>query len=319
MKLGLNLAVYNDRSLETALDLAVQQGIETVEINVDSVDPITPISTVNTPSSIATIKNAVASRGLAISAVGNHADSQLIGGPFHSDTDAIAKGSPDDKRQHGIQCLLASARFAAELDVDTVIGFTGCEDWSRWFPWPDKDGWDRMLPEFVDVWMPVLDEFAQLSVRFAHEVHPKQLAYDLESSLRVTHALEEHSQWGFNLDFANLSLAGVDPAAFVQALPERIFHVHAKDLEFVTHNLARSGWQSHGDWQRPDRGVRFRVPGWGDVNFKRTLSQLQLAGYHGSVSIEHEDPVFSREEGIEKAVEYLRPLIIREQPDARWW
>lgn len=319
MKLGLNLAVFSDRTLESALDCAVSQGLETVEINVEASDRLTPLPNLLQAGNLKALRNAIESRGLFISAVGNHAESQLIGGPHHSDTDHVFAGTSTEKVEHGIKCLLATAEIASELEVETVIGFTGCEDWSRWFPWPDPDGWDKMLAPFVATWTPILDRFESLGVRFAHEPHPKQLAYDLETSLKVTEALDHREQWGFNLDPANLSLTGVDPSAFVQHLGSRVYHVHAKDLEFVEHNLDRSGWQAHGRWDRPGRGFRFRVPGWGNLDWKRLLSELQLAGYNGIFSIEHEDPVLSRDEGVTKAVDFLRPLIIREAAETCWW
>lgn len=319
MKLGLNLAVFSDIKLESALDAAVAAGVEAVELNVDSRDACTPLEALRPAGAVERISRAVRSRGLEISGVGNHLDVQLIGGPFHRDTDFVCAGDKAAKRKYGIARLLETARLAADLQVVNVIGFTGCEDWSRWFPWPDKRGWELELAEFVDIWPPLLDELQRLGVRFAHEPHPKQLAYNLETAVQVTEALDGRPEWGFNLDLANLSLAGVDPAAFVQRLPERIFHVHAKDLEFVGHNRRHSGWQSHGPWARPDRGFRFRIPGWGGLDWKSILSELQLAGYQGVLSIEHEDPVFSRREGVEKAVAFLTPLLIREPRAQEWW
>lgn len=317
MKLGLNLAVFGDRPLSSALDRAAALGVETVEVNVEGGDHLTPLDRMD-GGAVKSLRAEIAARGLMISAVGNHGEVQLIGGPHHKDTDGIFAGTPAEKIAWAKGRLLRTAELASELEVGTVIGFVGCEDWSRWFPWPAREGFEEMIPPFVETWRPLLDRLAELGVRFGHEPHPKQLAYDLESALAVTRALD-HAAWGFNLDTANLALAGVSPAAFVQALPDRIFHVHAKDLEFVAHNLHRSGWQGHGAWDRPDRGVRFRVPGWGHVDWKCVLSELQLAGYAGPVSIEHEDPVFSRDEGIEKAVTFLSPLIPRQPREARWW
>lgn len=319
MKLGLNLSVFNDRPLEEALDAAVALGVETVEINVDSSDRSTSLLEIQATGAVKNIGSIVQARGLEISGIANHVDAQLIGGPYHRDTDFVCAGDKETKRNYGIARLLETARIASELQVSNVIGFTGCEDWSRWFPWPDKHGWERELSEFVEVWNPLLDELQYLGVRFAHEPHPKQLAYDLETALQVTEALDRRPEWGFNLDLANLGLTGVDPAAFIQAIPDRIFHVHAKDLEFVAHNRARSGWQSHGAWGRADRGFRFRIPGWGGLDWKRILSELQLGGYVGTLSIEHEDPLFSRREGVEKAVAFLAPLLIQEPHESEWW
>jgi sugar phosphate isomerase/epimerase len=319
MQIGLNLAVLQGCPLEAALDFVCSLAIDAVELNIDSADRLTPLEKAVNSRFLKFLTHAVNTRGLAISAVGNHIDSQLIGGPHHEDTDSICIGSPREKAAYGKKKLLATARIASQLGVDTVIGFTGCEDWSRWFPWPDKKGWERMLPTFVDTWNPILDEMKALGVRFAHEPHPKQMAYNTETAIEVTKALDERAEWGFNLDVANLSLAGVDPSTFIQALPEKIFHVHAKDIECVAHNIRRSGWQAHGAWERRDRGLRFRIPGWGDLNWKSILSELQLVGYRGVISIEHEDPIFGREEGVRKAVEYLQPLIIRSPREDAWW
>lgn len=316
MRLGLNLAVFGDRTLEAALDRAVALGLDAVELNTETGDRLTPALS---PKLAKRVRESVTSRGLSISALGNHAEVQLIGGPHNEDTDRFFPGSAAEKIAFGKKRLLETAHTAVELGVQTVVGFVGCEDWSRWFPWPDPEGFEKMIPRFADTWGPLLDSLESLGVRFAHEPHPKQLVYDLESAMAVTAALGHHPAWGFNLDTANLSLSGVDPCAFIDELPERIFHVHAKDLEFVPHNLARSGWQGHGAWDRPDRGVRFRVPGWGDVAWKRVFSQLQLAGYEGVVSIEHEDPILSRDEGSEMAVAFLKGILPRQPRDTRWW
>lgn len=317
MQLGLNLAVFNNLTLVEALDLAAQIGISTVELNTERKEKLTPLSRWQTEG--LRIKKEVESRGLSISVLGNHADTQLIGGPFHTDTDLIFPGTREEKFQYGTTALLDTARVAADLEIATIVGFTGCEDGLRWFPWPDPKGWEKMLAPFVDTWRPLLDQMQVLGVRFAHEPHPKQLVHNLETAVAVSQALDHHPAWGFNLDAANLALAGVDPCVFVREFPNQIFHVHAKDLEFVTHNLPRSGFQPHGSWSRPDRGLRFRLPGWGDVDWKRLLTELQLAGYRGSVSIEHEDAAFGRREGVEKAAAFLNPLLFRDPPDERWW
>lgn len=319
MRLALNLAVFNDRPLDAALDKASELGIDGIELNFDMSDQLTPLSLMSENENLAKFRRSVCERGLEIAAIGNHQDAQLISGGNSADTDNVLRGSCEEKRQYGIKCLLETARLASELEVTTVVGFTGCSDWSRWFPWPDKLAWDKMLGEFVETWTPILDEFRRLGVRFAHEPHPKQMAYNLETAIEVRDALGARREWGYNLDIGNLSLSGVDPVIFIRELDDRIFHVHAKDFEMVKSNAARSGWQAHGNWDRPDRGFRFRIPGWGDARWKDILTELQLAHYDGHLSIEHEDPVFSRAEGAERSVEFLRGLIIRDPPEAGWW
>lgn len=324
MKLGLNLAVFTDRSLERALDDALQLGIEGIELNAEAGDPFVDLEDL-LAGGAARLRRVIESRGLEITAVGNHGEGQLVLGPHHADTDRIHRGTATEKIRYGMERLKMTARVAAELGAPTVIGFCGCEDWARWFPWPEPDGWSKMSPAFVERWGEILDEVRRCGVRFAHEPHPKQFAYDLETSLESVRLLDGRPEWGFNLDLANLdlanlALAGVDPAHFITELGDRIFHVHAKDLELVAHRVDRSGWQAHGPWGRRDRGFRFRVPGWGDVPWRRVLTELRLAGYDGVLSIEHEDPTFDRDDGVEQAVRFLRPLLAESPPpESPWW
>ena len=63
-----------------------------------------------------------------------------------------------------------------------------------------------------------------------------------------------------------------------------------------------------------------RRPGWGDLLWRRIISELQLAGYRGALAVEHEDPTMSPREGLVQAVRHLAPLILREPPPTeRWW
>jgi len=319
VKLGLNIAVFSDCSLKEALKKSANLGIETVEINVELQDKLTPGNKLVDSVMQKELTCLLTEYGMSLSVIGNHAETLLIGGPHHKDTDKIFNGDYDNKIAFGKKQLLNAARIASDLEVETVVGFTGCEDWSRWFPWPDPDGWEKMLEPFVEIWNPLLDEIGRLGVRFAHEPHPKQFVYNLETAIIVNDALGNRKEWGYNLDAANIMFSGVDPAAFVQALPNKIFHVHAKDLETVEHNISRSGHLAHGSWDRPDRGVRFRIPGWGNVNWKSLISELQLADYDGSVSIEHEDAIFSRDEGVQQAVKFLDSIIIRQSRQPQWW
>ena len=90
-----------------------------------------------------------------------------------------------------------------------------------------------------------------------------------------------------------------------------------EDGEVVEHNVRRSGLQAAGPWSRIDRGFRFRIPGWGSVPWKRVLTEMRLVNYDYVLSYEHEDVVMSRDDGMEKTIEYLRPLIIKGRYEGR--
>lgn len=156
-------------------------------------------------------------------------------------------------------------------------------------------------------------------MRFALEVHPTEIAYDLETAERAVGALGGRPEFGFNLDPSHLVWQGIDPVVFIKRLGPRIFHAHAKDGELQPDEIRRSGVLSGGSWTRPDRGFRFRVPGWGDVDWRRVLSALAAVGYDRVLSFEHEDPVMSPEDGLEKAIAFLRPLLIKKPLTQAWW
>jgi sugar phosphate isomerase/epimerase len=61
--------------------------------------------------------------------------------------------------------------------------------------------------------------------------------------------------------------------------------------------------------------------GWGhdELEWKRIVSALRVAGYDYVLSIEHEDALASIDEGFSKGVQFLKGIILSEQPAAAWW
>ena len=101
-----------------------------------------------------------------------------------------------------------------------------------------------------------------------------------------------------------------------------IFHVHAKDCAIDPRNSAVTGnldIKSYGDVK--NRSWVFRTVGYGhgDDFWKPFMSMLRLYGYDGVISIEHEDSLMSLQEGFEKAVAYLRAVIIQQHAGQAWW
>jgi len=110
---------------------------------------------------------------------------------------------------------------------------------------------------------------------------------------------------GIEFDPSHLVWQGIDWAAQLVRWIDRIHHVHAKDTEVFEDRLRANGFFSGGWW-------RYRLPGWGRVDWHRFCSLLAEHGYTGAVCVEHEDPVYGGErrvEGLRKAYETLRPLV----------
>ena len=84
-------------------------------------------------------------------------------------------------------------------------------------------------------WNPILDVYAECGVKYALEVHPTEIAFDIVSAERTLEALGGREEFGFNFDPSHLIWQGVDPVEFIRAFPDRIYHVHIKDSVFDRH------------------------------------------------------------------------------------
>jgi sugar phosphate isomerase/epimerase len=117
------------------------------------------------------------------------------------------------------------------------------------------------------------------------------------------------ANFGLNLDPSHLVWLQIDYLRVIDDYADRIVHVHAKDMEIDRDGLYRHGTLSGGiGWQRP------RLPGLGEVDWRRFLSALYRVGYDGTVSIEHEDRAFEGDvalvqRGFLIARDTLRPLL----------
>ena len=313
MKLGVCAQALYGMPFPDALRMAADLGFEAIELPVDARNPFVDLDA-SLGGGGDDLAAAVAAAGLEISALSNHQEGQLLLGPHGEDTDGVLQGTPAEKAEYAADRLVLSAELARRIGVRTVCAFTGCEDYSRWFPWPLADGYERMADPFRNRLLPVLDAFAERGVVLALECHPRQFAYNLETALLAVELVDGHPALGFNFDPANLLLAGMDPVEFVAELGPRIHHAHAKDGQVVRRNAGRSGLLAHGAWDRPDRGFRFRVPGWGDLDWRELITELQVTGFRGVLAVEHEDPTMSQGEGLRQALAHLQPLLLREPP-----
>jgi sugar phosphate isomerase/epimerase len=292
VKIGLFLALFHDRSLEEALEAAKAAGCEAVEI--------ATTSSHDRPG----LAELAAGRGLEISALSCH------GNPLHPDA-AVAGHADREYRR--------TVRIAAEIGVETVITFSGCpgeSEHSRRPSWvvcswpndyPETLEWqweERVVPYWVDA-----AEFARdHGVRVAIEPHPGFVVYNTATMLRLRETAG--SNVGVNFDPSHLFWQQIDPLASVRALAGAVFHVHAKDTGFDEARLAVDGVletrQAAGDraWNFRSVGDAHPVEFWRDL-----AAALREAGYNGALSIEHEDPFRSLEDGLARAVATLREAL----------
>lgn len=192
--------------------------------------------------------------------------------------------------------LLAHVRRVIEaarlLNVDVVSTFIGRNETLTL---------EQNLDEMERVFAPLLKLAAERGVRLAiencpmpgmqFEGLPGNIAYAPDLWDEMFRRLP-HSNFGLNLDPSHLVWLGVDYLAAVHEYAPRIFHTHAKDTEIFPERRARASILNSG-W---DSWWRYRLPGLGEIDWRRWVEALNQIGYHGALSIEHEDPEWAGSE-----------------------
>jgi sugar phosphate isomerase/epimerase len=320
MKIGIFTALFHDWPLEKVARHVADLGYETVELPVGRGAHCDLEEVLH--GGAKKLKTMLADNGLGISALSHGLAGQLSMGPHDASTDEWAPGmDKEQKIAWAVEQLKQTARAASELEVPVVTGLIGSHVWDKWYIFPPAN--ERLYEEgfslFADRWGPILDEYRKCGVTWALEVHPTGIAYNIETAQMALKALGDRAEFGFNFDPSHLVWQLIDPVIFIKTFGKKIAHCHAKDAELQEDEVRRSGVLSTGSWMRPDRGFRFRVPGWGQVNWRRVITALVSVGYDYVLSFEHEDPVMSPEDGAEKAIDHLRPLIIKKPLAKVWW
>jgi len=258
----------------------------------------------------------LASHGLDVWAISNHLVGQAVCDPVDERHRAIlpahvwGDGEPEGVRARAAQEMMRTARAAANLGVLVVNGFTGSSIWHLLYAFPPlpEDAIQRGYDDFAERWGPILDVFDEVGVRFALEVHPTEIAFDIVTAERAVDAVGHREAFGFNYDPSHLAYQGVSPVDFVGRFPDRICHVHMKDVWWSDRPAASGVFGGHLPFGHPSRYWDFRSLGRGRVPFEEIVRALGRVGYEGPLSVEWEDPGMDREHGAEEACAFVRRL-----------
>ena len=174
----------------------------------------------------------------------------------------------------------------------------------------------RRVRDFADRWNPILDVFDEVGVRFAHEVHPSEIAYDYWTTRRALEAIGHRPAFGLNWDPSHFVWQDLDPVNFILDFADRIYHVDCKDAKVRVGDGRRGRLSSHLPWADLRRGWDFISTGHGDVPWEDCFRALNAIGYDGPISIEWEDAGMDRLVGAPEALEFVRRLAF-DPPSAR--
>lgn len=219
-------------------------------------------------------------------------------------------GAPEGVQQRAAAEMIDTARAAAKLGVSVVNGFTGSSIWPYLYAFPPLGPQmiENGYKDFAQRWLPILAEFEKLGVKFALEVHPTEIAFDIASAERALTALNHHPAFGFNYDPSHLGYQGVDYVAFLRKFSDRIFHVHMKDV-WWSRELTEAGvFGGHLNFGDARRYWDFRSMGRGSINFEAVIRALNQINYGGPLSVEWEDSGMDREHGAKESCAFVRQL-----------
>ena len=304
MKLGLLTAPFPSTPLEEVADWSAANGFEALEVccwpsdegatrryggichlDVDGL----------TDDQASEAVGMLAGKGLDVSGLGYYPN------PLHPDP---------EHRQAVSDHLMKVITAASKMGVGVVNTFIGADQRKT-----QAENWE----DAKKVWQPLVDHAAASGVRIAIENCPMIFSNDewpAGHNLAYSPAMwrtmfEEFGETvGLNLDPSHLIWQMIDIERVIDEFGERIYHVHAKDLEIDRQGLYDHGILSAGiGWQVP------RMPGLGDVDWAAFMSAMYRAGYEGVICVEHEDRRFEGTDELIKAgfilaYNVLRPLVV---------
>lgn len=304
MKLGLLTAAFPTLTLDEVADWASSNGFEAIEIavwptgagasrryagtahiDVESLDA----------SSAQRIVDDLAERGLSISALAYYPN------PLSAD---------DAEAAAAFEHLKAVVRAAKLLGVSTVGTFAGRDKGTSL---------DENFDRFAAVWPEMVHYAGDHGIRIAIENCPMifsgdewpggtNIAFSPANWRRMFEIIPDEN-FGLNFDPSHLVWQFIDIPRAVHEFGDRIFHVHAKDLEIRRDGLYDHGIMSAGvGWQVP------RLCGLGEVDWGAFFGALYAVGYDHVASVEHEDRAFEGsvelvQRGFRIARDTLRPFV----------
>ncbi|MGO4937502.1 sugar phosphate isomerase/epimerase family protein [Fundicoccus sp. Sow4_H7] len=321
MKLGVFTPVFNNLSFEEMIDKVAEAGLQTVEIGTGGSPGDAHLNLqklLNSEQERKEYLAKLADKGLSISALSAHNN------PISPNPKEAAEAD---------QLLRDTIKLASLMNVPVVNGFSGVSGGNEtdtqvnWpvLPWPTEYSdnyeyqWEKKL---IPYWKGINQDATAAGVKIGIELHGGFLAHTPYTMLKLRNATGDAI--GCNFDPSHLWWQGIDPVAAIKILGKEnaIHHFHAKDTYLDQDNINMYGltdMQPYGNVQT--RAWTFRSVGCGHdlQTWSDMISALRIYGYDYVLSIEHEDPLMSVDEGFARAVTNLKQVMINDQPGEMWW
>lgn len=322
MKLGVFNVVLGHMDFESACSYLEEKGVQMIEVGCGGYPGkahCDAAKLLDNETELETFKQTLERHHLVISAFSSH------GNMLHPKKE-IADSFDSD--------LTNAILLAERLGVPVVNTFSGCPGGSKeditpnWVtcPWPDDFSsileyqWNEVL---IPYWKEKVAFAKKHGVhKIALELHPGFCVYNTQTLLRLRNAVGP--EIGANFDPSHLIWQGMDPCTCIRELgrANALFHFHAKDTKVDKLNTSLNGVLDTTHYSDEiNRSWIFRSVGYGNSEsfWKDIVSELRLAGYDYVLSIEHEDSLMSGNEGLQKAIQCLKNVLLFEERGSMYW
>lgn len=307
MKLSVLAVILGDKPLSEALDYLKRSGVQAVEIGCGGYPGkahCDPAALLKDEDALDAFRRTIRQSGLEVAALSTH------GNPVHPDKEIAARFHED---------FVNTVLLAEKLSVKRIVTFSGCPGGSAEDKTPNwvTCAWPTDYPAILDYqWNEVLIPYWREATSFAAahgiekialEMHPGFCVYNPATLLRLREAVGP--MIGANLDPSHLFWQGIDPIAAIRALGDSIYFFHAKDTKIDPYNTPINGVLDTGSMaDEKKRSWIFRSVGYGHdmMLWRDIVSNLRMVGYDDVMSIEHEDALMTPNEGLQKAIAFLK-------------
>lgn len=310
MKIGLVTDCLGSLSFEELLKNCKELGIEQIELgcgNWSSAPHIDLDALLESSTRRDELKGMLKDYGISISA-------------FNCSGNPLAPGDWG-KRERAV--TEKTFRLSEYFNLDTVVMMSGLpagapgDSMPNWVvtSWPPETQkildyqWNQVA---IPYWKEAVKTANSYGVtRLALEPHGCQLVHDVENFRKLQNAINDDKTIGFNLDPSHLFWMGADPLAVARELGSSIYHVHIKDVRIEQPSAVNTLLDGKHVLEFARRSWNFSIPGYGhdELWWRRFIIELKMAGYDGTLSIEHEDYTMETLPALKKTAALLQSIL----------
>jgi len=202
---------------------------------------------------------------------------------------ALSCHSPLARPEISVEYIKQAIRFAAEVGAPVC-----CTDEGMIPEWMDEDTAFRIMQYTLKSIVPVAERH---NIKIGIEPHQK-FSVHTDKLIKIADLVPSPNV-GFNVDTGNAYLGGVsDPYEMLEACADRMFHLHAKDIEVK---------QSEDERGKVTGTAVGCACGDGVIDWTRVVQILKNAGFEGVLSVE-----CGTVDQAEKSLKHLNEIIAKE-------